>query len=144
MSSTASGTVERDPAERLGIEPGTVVMEIGYDDDCDETLREAAVDRSGGDFVDEDSDEVVDTVLFWWREDDGDLVDALVDAIGPLADTGVVWLLTPKAGRDGHVEASDISEAAPTAGLQQTSTVNAGKDWTGTRLSTPRANRARR
>ncbi|MBA3523412.1 MAG: DUF3052 family protein, partial [Geodermatophilaceae bacterium] len=65
MSSTASGTAERDPAERLGIEPGTVVMEIGYDDDCDETLREAAVDRSGGDFVDEDSDEVVDTVLFW-------------------------------------------------------------------------------
>ena len=25
----------------------------------------------------------------WWREDDGDLVDSLVDAIGPLADTGI-------------------------------------------------------
>ena len=38
------------------------------------------------------------------REDDGDLVDALVDAITPLADHGVIWLLTPKAGRAGHVE----------------------------------------
>ena len=42
----------------------------------------------------------------------------------------MVWLLTPKAGRDGHVEPSEVSESAPTAGLQQTSTVNAGKDWT--------------
>ncbi|NHW87835.1 DUF3052 domain-containing protein, partial [Escherichia coli] len=58
----------------------------------------------------------------------------LVDALGPLADNGVVWLLTPKAGREGHVEPSDIAESAPTAGLQQTSTLNAGKDWSGARL----------
>jgi len=32
---------------------------------------------------------------------DGDLVDALVDAITLLSDSGVVWLLTPKTGRDG-------------------------------------------
>ncbi|MET0417195.1 MAG: DUF3052 family protein, partial [Actinoplanes sp.] len=40
--------------------------------------------------------------------------------------------------RDGHVEPSEISESAPTAGLQQTSTVNAGKDWTAGRLVSPR------
>ena len=40
-------------------------------------------------------------MLLWWRDGDGDLVDTLVDALGPLADNGVVWLLTPKAGRDG-------------------------------------------
>lgn len=120
------------------------MQELGYDEDCDGELRESVIDRSGGDFVDEDSDEVVDVVLLWWREDDGDMVDALVDAIGPLADNGVVWLLTPKTGRPGHVEASDISEAAPTAGLQQTSTVNAGRDWSGARLTTPRAGRGRR
>ena len=56
-------------------------------------------------------------------------------------DGGVVWLLTPKAGRDGHVEPSEVSESAPTAGLQQTSTVNAGKDWTGARLVSPRGNK---
>ena len=55
-----------------------------------------------------------------------------------LADNGVVWLLTPKAGRPGYVEPSEISESAPTAGLQQTSTLNAGKDWSGARLVSPR------
>ncbi len=144
MSTTADRAGERSPADRLGVQPGQVVQELGYDDDCDEELRESVIDRSGSEFVDEESDEVVDIVLLWWRDDDGDMVDTLVDAIGPLADTGVVWLLTPKAGRPGHVEASDISEAAPTAGLQQTSTVNAGKDWSGARLSTPRGSRGRR
>ena len=27
-------------AERLGIKPGQVVQELGYDDDCDEQLRD--------------------------------------------------------------------------------------------------------
>lgn len=143
VSSQADQTGERSAADRLGIEPGMVVLEVGYDEDCDEELRESLVDRTGGEFVDENSDEVVDVALLWWREDDGDLVDALVDAIGPLADTGVVWLMTPKAGRPGHVEASDVTEAAPTAGLQQTSTVNAGKDWAAARLTTPRSGRGR-
>ena len=83
------------------------------------------------DMVDEDSDEVVDVVLLWFRDDDGDLVDALVDAIAPLADNGVIWLLTPKRGRAGYVEPSDISEAAPTAGLSQTSLLPLAADWTG-------------
>ena len=51
--------------------------------------------------VDEDTDEVADVVLLWWREDDGDLFDALIDAIASLADDGVVWLLVPKSGRPG-------------------------------------------
>ena len=144
MSATAGQTDGvRSLADRLGIEPGMVVMEIGYDDDVDEELREAATDRVG-DLVDEDTDEVVDAVLLWWRDGDGDLVDTLVDALGPLADSGVIWLLTPKAGRDGHVEPSEITESAPTAGLQQTSTVSVGKDWSGARLVAPRAARSRR
>ena len=35
-----------------------------------------------------------------------------MDAIGPLADNGVIWVLTPKTGRSGHVEPSEIAEAA--------------------------------
>ena len=66
---------------------------------CDATLRAAVAGGPGAELVDEDYDDVVDVVLLWWRDDDGDLVDALVDAIGPLADHGVVWLLTPKPGR---------------------------------------------
>src|SRR5690348_16248950 len=114
-----------------------VVMEMGYDDDVDEDLRDALTERVG-ELVDEDTDEVVDAVLLWYRDGDGDLFELLTDALGPLADNGVVWLLTPKAGRDGHVEPSEISESAPTAGLQQTSTLNAGKDWTAARLVSPR------
>jgi hypothetical protein len=125
----------------LGISAGTVVWEIGSDDDADADLRQALTAAEGVEVVDDDYDDVVDVVLLWWRDDDGDLVDALVDAIGPLADHGVVWLLTPKPGRDGHVEAEDISDAAPTAGLQQTSTLSAGRDWQGTRLVAPRAGR---
>jgi Protein of unknown function (DUF3052) len=128
-------------ADKLGVGPGAVVQEIGFDDDCDEELRRVVTERIGSDLVDEDYDDVVDAVMMWWREGDGDLVDALVDALAPLADHGVIWLLTPKAGRDGHVEPSDVSEAAPTAGLQQTSSISAGKDWNGARLVAPRAAR---
>jgi hypothetical protein len=133
----------RSLADRLGIEPGMVVMEAGYDEDVDEELRDLLLERVG-EFVDEDTDEVVDCVLLWWRDGDGDLVDTLVDALSPLADNGVVWLLTPKAGRDGHVEPSEITESAPTAGLQQTSTLSVGKDWAAARLVAPRAAQKRR
>jgi hypothetical protein len=133
----------RSLADRLGIESGMVVMELGYDEDVDEGLRDVLTERVG-DLVNEDTDEVVDVVLLWWRDGDGDLVDTLVDALGPLADKGVVWLLTPKAGRAGHVEPSEITESAPTAGLQQTSTLSVAKDWSGARLVAPRAARSRR
>jgi hypothetical protein len=132
---------ERGQAERLGIKPGQVVQEIGYDDDCDEQLRGAITRIDGVELVDEDYDDVVDVVLLWWRDGDGDLVDALVDALTPLADGGYIWLLTPKAGREGHVEPSDIGEAAPTAGLSQTSRVSAARDWSGSRLVAPKARR---
>jgi hypothetical protein len=134
----------KGPADRLGIQPGMVVMEAGYDDDCDDALRTAVAGQAGSELVGEDSDEVVDVVLLWWREDDGDLFDALVNALGPLADNGVVWLLTPKAGRPGHVEPSDIHEAAPAAGLQQTTSISAAQDWSGARLVAPKAARSKR
>jgi len=79
----------------------------------------------------------------WWREGDGDLVDALVDSLTNLGDNGVVWLLSPKAGRDGHVEPSDIEEAAPTAGLSSTRSTSAAPEWSGTRLVAPKAARGK-
>jgi hypothetical protein len=148
VSSTAdqagSSAGARGLAERLGIAPGALVLEIGHDDDCDEQLRDEVAARTGSDLLADDTDEVVDVVLLWFRDGDGDLVDVLVDALGPLADVGVVWLLTPKAGRDGHVEPSEIQESARTAGLQQTSNLSVGQDWSGVRLATPRGVRGRR
>src|SRR6187455_2167043 len=73
----------RSPADRFGIEPGMVVMEMGYDDDVDEDLRDALADRCG-ELEDEDTDEVVDAVLLWYRDGDGDLFDLLTNALGPL------------------------------------------------------------
>jgi hypothetical protein len=140
VSATADHAEERtNPAARLGFQPEQVVQEIGYDDDVDQELREAIEEITGQELVDEEYDDVADAVVLWFREDDGDLTDALVDAID---DGAPVWLLTPKTGRDGYVEPSDINEAATTAGLSQTKSFNAGKDWTGSRLVTPKAARS--
>jgi hypothetical protein len=125
----------------LGLSTGQAVLEIGFDADCDDDIRGAFIAATGQDLLDEDSDEIVEAVLLWWRDDDGDLFDGLMDALGPLADNGVIWLLTPKPGRDGHLDPSDIAEAAPTAGLQPTRTISAGPDWQGTRLVAPRSAR---
>ena len=106
--------------------------------EVDQSLLDDVAARTATEIITtDDSDEVVDVVLLWWREGDGDLVDALVDSLTNLADSGVVWLLTPKAGRDGHVEPSDIDEAAPTAGLSSTRSTSAAPEWSGTRLVSP-------
>ncbi|GAA1986647.1 DUF3052 domain-containing protein [Amycolatopsis minnesotensis] len=135
----AAGDAEQSSvAERLGIKPDMVVQEIGWDEDVDDDVRAAIEDHIGGELLDEDANEVVDVVLLWWREDDGDLGDALVDARGFLGADAVIWVLTPKTGQPGHVEPSDIAEAVPTVGLSQTSNVSVGPGWSGSRL-VPRA-----
>jgi hypothetical protein len=142
VGATAESAADQSMAGRLGLRPGQVVQEFGYDDDVDDELRVAIEDLTGNELVDEDMQEVVvDVAIHWWRDGDGDLVDALVDGLPQLAAGGVIWLLTPKSGRPGHVELSDIEESAPTAGLHATSTISACRDWTGTRLATPRSGR---
>lgn len=144
MVAAAGDAAKAGVAERLGIKPGMVVQEFGWDSDVDEAVRSAIEEQAGRDLVDEDSDEIVDVVLLWWRDDDGDLVDALINVLTPLADNGVVWVCSPKTGRDGHVEPSDIAEAAPTAGLSQTSNVSLGEHWTGARLVSRKAAKSKR
>lgn len=117
----------------LGVRSGSVVQVLGWDEDCDTRLQDAVTDSCGQPLVDEYHDDVVDTVMLWWREGDGDLIDGLLDAITMLGDGGSVWLLTPKAGRDGHVEPEDVAEAGPTAGLRTTANISAAADWQGTR-----------
>jgi hypothetical protein len=130
-------------AGKLGIQRGQVVQEWGWDEDTDDEIRADVEDTCGGELLDEDTDEVIDVVLLWWRDGDGDLVDTLMDAIAPLADDGVIWVLTPKTGRPGHVQPAEIAESAPTAGLMPTSSVNLG-DWSASRLVQPKSRAARR
>ncbi|MCF8608094.1 DUF3052 domain-containing protein [Gordonia sp. HY442] len=127
-----------DKASKLGFTNGMVIQERGWDEDTDDDLRADIEDAIDAEMLDEDAIDVVDAVILWWRDDDGDLVDALMDAIGPLAEGGYVWVLSPKTGLDGHVDPAVIAEAAPTAGLTQTSIVNLD-DWSGARLVTPKA-----
>jgi hypothetical protein len=141
VSATADAAADQTSATRLGFKAGQVVQEFGYDDDVDDDLRAAIENVTGNELVDEEHVEVVDAVVLWWRDGDGDLVDALVDGLTSLDDGGVIWLLTPKSGRSGHVEPSDIEESAPTAGLHATSSISACRDWSGTRLARPKSGR---
>ncbi len=119
---------------RMGFAAGELILEVGYGPDCDDILRSEISKITGTQLIEGQTTEVVDAVLLWWREGDGDLVDELMDALTYLTETGPIWVLTPKLGRDGHVDSSEIQDAAPIAGLSQTSTLSLAKDWTGTRL----------
>lgn len=139
MSSTAGGgTTQTGIAERLGFKPGMVIQELGWDNDTDDELRVAVEDCIDADMVDGEYGNVVDAVVLWWREGDGDLVDGLVDSLTDLVGGGVIWLLTPKVGRPGAVNPADVAEAAPVAGLSQTTTATVSKDWSATRLVAPK------
>ena len=121
-------------AKGMGFAQGEIVLEVGYDADCDSALRKEIAATVGTKFVEGTATEVVDAVILWWRDTDGDLVDELVDALTYLTEDGPIWLFTPKVGRSGYVEPSDIQDAAPTAGMSQTTSLPAGADWTATRL----------
>ena len=118
----------------MGLKPGELVLELGGSSDIDQSLRAKITGITGTQLIENQTEEVVDAVIIWWRDGDGDLVDELMDALTYLSETGPIWVLTPKVGRDGHVEPSDIQDAAPIAGLSVTSTVALAKDWTATRL----------
>lgn len=136
-------TIERQPAttlpHSLGFSDGQVVQEFGWDSDVDEDLRDAVMDATGEDLEDEEFTALSDGALVWWRADDGDsddLADLFMDATSNLDEGGVIWVLTPKAGRPNHVETRDVEEAAKTAGLNPTSTAVVAPDWAGTRIVT--------
>lgn len=138
VAATGSSDAGGNAGHKLGFTSGMVVQEVGWDEDTDDDLRADIEDAIGEEMVDEDADDVIDVVVLWWRDGDGDLVDALMDAITPLADDGYVWVLSPKTGQTGHVDPSEIAESAPTAGLTQTTVVSLG-DWSGSRLVQPKS-----
>ena len=83
--------------ERLGIIKEQLILEVGFDEsDCDKPLRDGIIAKSGTQFLDATAQEVVDAVILWWRDGDGDLVDELVDALTYLTEDGPIWLLTPR------------------------------------------------
>lgn len=143
MGSTAQASSPAPGAglAKLGFAKGQVVQELGWDNDVDDDLRLAIEDLTTTELEDEEYGDVADAVVVWFREGDDDLVDTLVDALTNLAEGGFVVLLTPKSGRPDHVDASEIEEAAVTAGLHTVGGVNASSEWSAVRLVSPRAHR---
>jgi hypothetical protein len=121
----------------LNLAPGLVVQELGWDADVDEDFRSEVMDAVDGDLV-EETDDAVDVVLLWWRSEDGDVVDGLFDALRDLSSSGVLWLLTPRVGKPGHVAQADLQEGAVTAGLALTSSVSVSKSWSCHKLVRPK------
>lgn len=141
MIATAQAAARKGLVAKLGFAAGQVVQEFGYDEDVDDDVRLAIEGVCGSELEEEDYADVADAVVLWWREDDGDLVDALVDGLTNLAEGGFIVLLTPKAGRVGHVDPSDIQEATLTAGLHLSGSSNAAGEWNGSRLVAPKTDR---
>jgi hypothetical protein len=127
-------------SDKLGLSSGLVVQELGWDEDVDDDVRIMVEDAIGGELI-EEAMEAVDLVLLWWRDGDGDLVDSLVDSLTDLTNAGYIWLMTPKVGRGGYVDAADLAEAALTAGLALTNSLPVSSDWTATKLVRPRGTR---
>ncbi|MGJ6979518.1 DUF3052 domain-containing protein [Aestuariimicrobium soli] len=134
------GTTE--VAAALGLAPGQVVQELGWDDDVDQELRDAIMDVIDADLVEESVDGV-DAVLLWWRAEDGEVADGLVDSLTDLSPTGHLVLATPKVGRPGHVSAADVSEGVATAGMAITAPVNLSPTWQVQRVVRPKGSRNR-
>ncbi len=133
--STVNGAVER-----IGFARDQVVQEFGYDDDVDDAFRFAVEDLCGAEMEDDEYTGVADAVLLWFRTEDGDLGDALVDMVGVLEEGGFVVLLTPR-GTEGEVDPTDIDEAAVVTGLHLAGTFNAAADWRAHKLVAPKGAR---
>jgi hypothetical protein len=117
-----------------------VVEELGWDDDVAEDFRQAVMEDIDSDLV-EESTEAVDAVILWLRDDDGDVVDLLIDSLTDLGPQGFLWVLTPKIGRPGHVAQSDLSEGVLAAGLVLTTTVSASAQWSAHKVVRPKSAR---
>ena len=122
--------------EEFGFRSGDIVQEWLWDDDVDDTIRVKIAQLTGEDLVDEDYDAAVDGVIIWWRDGDDEdtLADTIVDACTALDADALLWVLTPKPGRDGAPGPSIVPAAAKTAGMNAATPLTVSSDWNGIQL----------
>ncbi|MDR0488979.1 MAG: DUF3052 domain-containing protein [Propionibacteriaceae bacterium] len=135
-----SGPAEAVGIHQLGLVKDMAVEELGWDEDVDESFRQAVMEIIDADMV-EESAEAVDAIVLWLRQDDGDVMDLLIDALTDLGPSGFLWVMTPKIGREGHVPQSDLSEGVLAAGLSLTISASVSKDWSAHKVVRPKAGR---
>ena len=136
---------QRGPApiagvQQLGLTEGMVVEELGWDDDADEDFRQAVMEVIDSDLL-EESPDAVDAIILWLRQDDGDVMELLIDSLTDLSSEGLLWVMTPRIGRPGHVSHSDLAEGVVAAGLSLTTTATVSKDWSAHKIVRPKAKR---
>ena len=134
------GPAEAAGVQQLGLVEGMVVEELGWDDDVDEDFRQAVMEVIDSDLL-EESPEAVDAIILWLRQDDGDVMELLIDSLTDLSSNGFLWVMTPKIGRAGHVSQSDLAEGVIAAGLSLTTPATVSKDWSAHRIVRPKGNR---
>ena len=122
--------------DRFGFQHDQIVVEYGHDDDVSEAFRERVATVIGAPLEPDDYTGIVDAVLLWWRDGDGDLTDELVDSLALLEDGGFIVLVTPGAGQPDKVAAHDVHEACATAGLTASGAIPIGEGgaWHAQRL----------
>ncbi|MFF8271423.1 DUF3052 family protein [Streptomyces sp. NPDC016562] len=104
---------------------------MGWGEDADDDLRKSIATV----LVDDETDEIADVVLLWFREDDGAMRNQLSEARVSLSADGGIWSVTAKAGLHGYLESVAIT-TAKSASLSHARTTSAGQGWTGTYLVT--------
>lgn len=133
MAGTDSGRLA-GPVKKLGFKAGQIVIEFGYDEDVNEDFRAAIAEIVESPLEDEAYDGVVDAVLLWWREGDGDLTDELVDALTMVEEGGFIAVATPGINSPDRVEAHELQDACNTSGLTAAGAVPIGTAWVSQRL----------
>lgn len=141
VSGTAKAATVSVALAKLGFAAGQVVQELGWDEDTDDPLRFGIEDLTGTDLEDEQYADGADAVLIWFRDGDDDLVDTLVDALTYLVENGFLVLCTPRSGQPAHVEASDLEDAAVSAGLHTAGSAAVSPTWAATRMVAPKSQR---
>ena len=59
-----AATRDKDFADRMGVTKGNIILELGWDDDCDSAVSESLEDVIGEPLLDDpDTDEIVDVVV---------------------------------------------------------------------------------
>ena len=123
-------------AEVFGFQAGDIVQEWLWDNDVDDSVREAIEAITGEELVDEDYDASVDGVIIWWRDGDDEdaLSDTIMDAMDVINEGAPFWVLTPKPGRVGAANATTVEDAAKTSGMNAATPRTLNADWNAIRL----------
>ena len=122
----------RSTVQKLGVRPDERIEVAG---DVGSALRRELKEAIGRGFV--RSGELDGAVVMVESLEEGER--ALVDYRGRIRDTGYLWVLTRKRGRDGYVNQMHLVPGARERGLIDNKTCSIDDDRSGIRFVVPRA-----